>query len=202
MINDEKLKSAIYENDIVFLKSNLDAYNINTRFEDEDNDTLLLFAIGISRNDSYKFFLHNGADVYVTNELKENLLHAIVYSGDINRLDFIIKQGYSLNINEKTIDGATPLLVSVALRRSDIAKILIYNGADVNIPDNEGLTPLHLACQEGDIELVKLLIEKGANIRSKSAKGNYPIMLAIANDHEELSRFLFEKHFTEAHIKS
>lgn len=196
MIDIKKLKSAIYENDIAFLKSNIDANNINTRFEDEDNDTLLLFAIGISRNDSYKFFIHNGADVYVTNELKENILHAIVYSGDIDRLNYIMRQGYNLDINDRTVDGATPLLISIALGKSDMARVLINNGSDVNIPDNEGLTPLHIACQEGDIELVSLLIEKGADIRSKTAKGNYPIMLAIANDYKELSRILFEKHFS------
>ena len=196
IIKTETLKSAICEDDIAFLQSNIDSYNINARFEDEDNDTLLLFAIGISQNKSYKFFLQNGADVYATNAQNENILHAIVYSGDINRLNFIIKQGYKLNIDEKTMDGATPLLISIALRESNMAKVLINNGADVNIPDNEGLTPLHIACQEGDIELAKVLIEKGANIRSKTAKGNYPIMLAIANDHEELSKMLFQKHFS------
>ena len=196
MIKAEILKSAIYDNDIAFLKSNLGAYNINTRFEDEDNDTLLLFAIGISQNDTYKFFLQNGADVYVTNAERENILHAIVYSCDPDRLDYIIKQGYNLDINGRTIDGATPLLLSIALGKPDIARILINNGADVNIPDDEGLAPIHIACQEGNLEIVKLLIEKGADIRSKTKKGNYPIMLAIANDHEELSRFLFEKHFS------
>lgn len=196
MIKAETLKTAICENDIAFLKSNIGAYNINARFEDEDNDTLLLFAIGISQNETYKFFLQNGADVYAANALTENILHSIVYSGDFDRLDYIMKQGYNINLDEKTIDGATPLLISIALGKSDIAKALINMGADVNIPDNEGLTPLHIACQEGDVELVKLLIEKGANIRTKTAKGNYPIMLAISNDNEELSRILFEQHFS------
>lgn len=196
MIKTDILKSAIYNNDITFLESNIDSYDINVRFKDEDNDTLLLFSIGIANNESYIFFLQNGADVYATNALNENILHAIVYSRDINRLGLILKLGYNINIDERTVDGATPLLMSVALGLSDIAKVLIANGADVNIPDYEGLTPLHIACQEGNIELVKLLIEKGANIRSKTKKGNYPIMLAIANDHEELSRFLFEKHFS------
>ena len=128
MIKTETLKSAICEDDIAFLQSNIDSYNINARFEDEDNDTLLLFAIGISQNKSYKFFLQNGADVYATNAQNENILHAIVYSGDINRLNFIIKQGYKLNMDEKTMDGATPLLISIALRESNMAKVLINNG--------------------------------------------------------------------------
>lgn len=195
MIKAEILKTAIYENDIVFLKSHIGDYNINTIFEDEDDDTLLLFAIGIRQNESYKFFIQNGADVFATNALSENILHAIVYSGDLDRLYYIMKQGYNLNLDEKDIDGATPLLISIAIGKSDIAKALINMGADVNKPDNEGVTPLHIACQEGNIELVKLLIEKGADIRSKTAKGNYPIMLAIANDNEVLSRILFEKHF-------
>lgn len=195
MIDTDTLKKAIYHNDISFLKSNLDTFDINTRFEAEDNDTLLLFAIGLDSNETYKFFLQNGADVYATNNENENIIHAIVYSGDVERLDFVMKQYRSININETTKDGATPLLLSVALGEHDIAKALIIHGADVNIADKEGLTPLHIACQEGFTDLAELLIKRGANIRVKTIKGNYPIMLAIANDHEELSKILFSKHF-------
>ena len=195
MIDIEKIRDAILNCDIDFLTTNKNAYDIDARLEEDENDTLLLFAIGCGENESYKFFLQNGSDVHAKNSENENIIHAIVYSGDVNRLDYILSKGYYVNIDDKTVDGATPLLISLALGNLEMAKRLIEYGANINIADNEGLTPLHIACQEGYTEMAHLLVDKGAIVRLKSAKGNYPLMLAIAHDYEELSRFMFAKHF-------
>ena len=39
---DEKLKDAICNENIAFLEENKNNYSINHRFQDEDNDTLLM----------------------------------------------------------------------------------------------------------------------------------------------------------------
>lgn len=57
---NELLKDAIACNDIHFLEMNRHKYDINHRFPDEDNDTLLLYSIGDSQSDTYSFFAYFG----------------------------------------------------------------------------------------------------------------------------------------------
>ena len=46
----------------------------------------------------------------------------------------------------------------------DIVKILLQNGADINLKNRAGAgsTPLHFAVLLGKLEEVKLLVQKGA----------------------------------------
>lgn len=44
-----------------------------------------------------------------------------------------------------------------------IAKFLLENGADVNLPDGENWTPLHYAVLNGEAETTLLLLESGAD---------------------------------------
>ena len=66
-----------------------------------------------------------------------------------------------------------------------IFKILIENGADVNIKGNWGRTPLHLALKKGYTNLAKLLIEHGADVNATDNKGWTPLHYAAKNGHTE-----------------
>lgn len=175
---NEKLKNAICNNDILFLEENRDKYNIDYRFEDEDNDTLLLYSISDPSSEMFNFLLSNGANINLQNNEEEGILHAIVFSGDIERLKKIMSS-YSLDINSKSKDGATPLLLAISLGKIEISIFLINSGANVNFSDNDGISPLHLAVQLKNNDLVDCLIKKGANVFSKTNKGNLPLALAV-----------------------
>jgi len=45
---------------------------------------------------------------------------------------------------------------------TDIVKLLIENGADVNVKDKDGMTALMYASEEGYTEIVSLLKNAGA----------------------------------------
>ena len=83
---NEDLKNAIACNDFDFLKRNKHKYDINHRFSEEDNDTLLLYSISDKGSSTYKFFLENGADISFVNDEGESIIHSIVYSGLSERL--------------------------------------------------------------------------------------------------------------------
>jgi len=192
---EENIKDAIACNDIGFLERHKEQYDINHRFLDEDNDSLLLYAISDKGSEAYKFFLDNGADTTIVNNEGEGIFHAIVYSGITERLlEFI--ENYTFDINARTIDGVTPLLLSILIEKYEMAKILIEAGADINIGDNEDNTPLHMASWFGNFEIVKLLMLKGANQYIKTGKGNYPLALAINADNEEIAKYLFLKFYS------
>jgi ankyrin repeat protein len=188
----EKLKDAICNNNVDFLEKHKHQYLIDERFEDEDNDTLLLYSISDAATNVYEYFLRNNADVFLVNNEGENILHSIVYSGNIERLKIVLDK-YKVDINSCTKDGATPLLLSLSLENSEIANVLINYGADVNIPDIEGITPLHLSVQLDNLSLVVTLVEHGADILAKTLAGNYPLALAVNAGFEDIIKYLYHK---------
>lgn len=186
---DDRLKEAIWKNDISFLSSYIKENLIDKRFKDENNDTLFLYAISIAESNSFEFFLKNKANIFAENDEGEGVLHSIVYSGELGRLKKFIEE---VSINHRAKDGATPLLLALSLGKNELAEFLIENGADVNIGDDKEVHPLHLAAQMTDVNIVKSLIMKGADLRSKTSFGNLPISLAANNGNDEIVKTLYK----------
>ena len=55
--------------------------------------------------------------------------------------------------------GLTPLLVACMKGMSEVAKLLVERGADVDAKNTKGDTALMLACYSGMSEVAKLLVE-------------------------------------------
>jgi ankyrin repeat protein len=74
----------------------------------------------------------------------------------------------------------------------EIVKLLLENGADINLPSNGNYTPLISAVRNGHLETVKLLLENGPDI---SVPNNYVCGLlnsAAKNGHLEIIKLLLE----------
>ena len=192
LIKDEILKDAICNNNIYFLKQNIDNFNINHRFKDEDNETLLSYAISDSKSNVYKFFLDKNAKTNLINDEGENILHSAIYSGILDRVKQVLNKD---NINGKSKDGTTPLLLSLSLENQEISSYLIDNGACINCSDLEGNLPIHLASFFGLKQIVLKLIQKGSILSKKTKKGNLPLALAVNNGHTEIIEILYTKIF-------
>lgn len=73
--------------------------------------------------------------------------------------------------------------------RTEIIKLLIDKGADVNITSSESSdTPLIVAININSFEIVKSLYNAGADINK-----NMPLIMAICNSSAEIAEFLIEK---------
>lgn len=191
---NEQLKNAIANSDFHFLEMNRHKYDIDHRFSDEDNDTLLLYSISDNGSRAYSFFLNNGADITLVNDEGEGVVHSIVYSGIVDRLIEIMNMPCCVDIlNQQRKDGTSPLLLSVFLEKEEIFDTLIKLGANVDLPDETGNAPIHPACFSGNKKMVFKLVEKEANLHVKTKKGNYPLALAVNGDHDEIVKYLFDK---------
>lgn len=75
------------------------------------------------------------------------------------------------NINEKDpFGGSSPLISAALFGKTEIAKILIDAGADINFQNNEGSTALHTAAFFCRPEIVNMLLDKKAD---KTIKNKY-----------------------------
>ena len=82
---------------------------------------------------------------------------------------YLISQGANVNAQTK-FDQYTALIFAAYYGHSDVAKILLQNGADVSRTNSNGYSALILSANYGDAEIVKLLIEV---IFMNIAKRNY-----------------------------
>ncbi len=98
-------------------------------------------------------------------------------------LGFFIRSGF--NVNDSVSFGDHPINNAVAFRTFATLKMLVDNGADVNvvewIPQGldafKGFTPLMSAAVEHDKPSFLYLLEHGANPNAKSKQGYTPLML-------------------------
>ena len=82
------------------------------------------------------------------------------------------------DINAVHDTGTTPLHVSVQRGNYEMSKILIQNGANVEIKDKgPQRTPLIMAAWKIFHEIARLLVENGAYVNTKESHGLTPLLL-------------------------
>lgn len=88
----------------------------------------------------------------------------------------------------------TPLHAACDMAKIEVVKILVENGARVNLFSNTGLTPLHYAVKSGNEEIVGYLLEHGAFLNVKdNREGWTELHLAAALGYTRIASLLLEK---------
>ena len=89
---------------------------------------------------------------------RKRKLYAFFFQGYTNLVRYLVSQGANVNAQTK-FDQYTALIFAAYYGHSDVAKILLQNGADVSRTNSNGYSALILSANYGDAEIVKLLIE-------------------------------------------
>ena len=122
------------------------------------------------------------------------------------------------NVNSRGGFHTTPLHAALVKGHSEVATLLVKNGADPNSRDDRGraplhieiarlleksganvettndenLTPLHLAPRQDNVDVAQLLAEWGADVTTQDKDGWNPLHLALSGGHVELVRILIQ----------
>lgn len=103
-----------------------------------------------------------------------------------NKVRIAIDNGVDPNFIDTSVKIASdelPLLsLAVQINDTELVKLLIDKGANVNWHDSQGWTPLLDACTYKLHEIAKILISKGANVNAKLNDGFSALMLAMVNE--------------------
>lgn len=101
----------------------------------------------------------------------EDTLAGAARIGDIPAIKQHIAEGADVN----ALHFERPPLTWAAMAgRTEAVRLLLENGADVNIKSRDGSTPLHGAAFFGRTDVVKILLENGANLEARNDDGATP----------------------------
>ena len=87
--------------------------------------------------------------------------------------------------------GATPMSLAAEVGNTDMLKVLLEAGANVESPNADGQTALLAVARTGNVEAAKLLLDHGAAVDAKEKFGGQtPLMWASARRHPEMMQLL------------
>ncbi|XP_076982746.1 ankyrin repeat domain-containing protein 63 isoform X1 [Tamandua tetradactyla] len=115
-------------------------------------------------------------------------------AGKVHLARFVLDALDRSIIDCRAEQGRTPLMVAVGLPdpalRARFVRLLLEQGAAVNLRDERGRTALSLACERGHLDAVQLLVQFSGDPEAADAAGNSPVMWAAACGHGAVLEFL------------
>ncbi|XP_012271761.1 tonsoku-like protein [Orussus abietinus] len=106
------------------------------------------------------------------NNKGESQLHVACIQGNMKTVERLLAAGHPTNTRDYC--GWTPLHEAVNHGFTEVAKLLLQAGADVNDPGGPmcgGVTPLHDAAACGNFSSMNLLIQHGADVKQTAEDG-------------------------------
>ena len=95
---------------------------------------------------------------------------------------FLEMMAAGVDVNEKDVEGNTPLIKASSYGKVNFVKFLLDMGADVHKMNYKGVTALHRAAGTGNNEIVNLLLDNNAFVDMPDLEGNTPLMAAVSAD--------------------
>jgi uncharacterized protein len=128
------------------------------------HDTPFLVAAAEGRTEILKMTLAAGADLADTNRYRGTALIPAAHHGYVEAVKLLLAT--PINRNHINNLGWTALLEAVILgdggqKHTEIVRLLVEGGADVNIADRDGVTPLAHAKRRGYAEMARILAAAG-----------------------------------------
>jgi len=102
----------------------------------------------------------------------------------------LLRNGANVNDASRNFQQVTPLHSAAASNDTEICRLLLGKGANVNACQQGGFTPLHAAAQNGNSEMVQLFLSHGAEVNVRTSQGLTPLKMAKESKNEQTVRLL------------
>lgn len=122
---------------------------------------------------------------------QEDLWDACI-SGNLKKANKSISKGANVNAldTRKNKSGRRPLNWAAFYGHSEIVKLLLDNGADIDGQNNTGFTPVHHAVENNKKDLVILLIAAKADVSIANKRGEKPLDTALEQKNNAIVELL------------
>ena len=114
-------------------------------------------------------------------------IHDAAAKGDLRSVQSELDKGVNANV-KNSASGAPTLLLAALNSQTEVIKLLIAEGADLDGKDKFGNTSLHYASQHGSKGIVELLISNKANVNMKNKGGETPLDIVADKDTADILR--------------
>lgn len=99
-------------------------------------------------------------------------------------------QAPDVNLNARSLNGDTALMIAAFLPDVPRALALIAKGVEINRP---GWTALHYAAASGSVVIIQRLLDESAYIDAESPNKTTPLMMAARSGHRAVVKLLLEE---------
>lgn len=121
----------------------------------------------------------------------ENINKQLIEAAIHGHTDAVITLlGRGADIEAKSDNGWTPLMIATIKGHADILIALLKAGADVEAINNTGWTPLLCAAMKGYVGIVMALLEHDADVTAKNDYGLTAADYASKYQHQSISDLL------------
>mmetsp|Transcript_24250 Transcript_24250/g.29409 ORF Transcript_24250/g.29409 Transcript_24250/m.29409 type:complete len:457 (+) Transcript_24250:181-1551(+) len=97
------------------------------------------------------------------------------------------------NKRQPKCNHATMLHVAAQCGHAKVVALMVDNGADVNIQDDDGKTPLFVACSFNNVDVVQILLKvPGINLELGNNEGSRPLQFAAEAGYIKVVRMLLD----------
>ena len=190
-----QLHSAEKEGDVTEMKSTLPRwFSVDSR--NTTGRTPLMNAASKGNVQAVKSLIKRGADPSLTDCKGWNMLHFAAEGGDTDIISLI--HTHLPNIESKTNEDETPLMVAASSRNLHAVKWFLEKGATVACEDKIGWNTLHHAAQGGYTDILSLIHTRLPNIKSRVGEGETPLMVAASSRNLHAVKWFLEKGATVA----
>ncbi|CAH2091970.1 unnamed protein product [Euphydryas editha] len=172
---------------------NLDLHNeVNERLE--SGWTPLLHACFYAQEEIVQFLLDIDADPNITS-IDFTTCVILVCTNTIaneatvyNIVSNLIERECLLNIGNKY--GVTPLMKAILAGRPSVVRLMIDNGANIEMRDSLGWTAVFWAIHHNQAECLEILLSKGARLNIVDVSNRTPQLLADSHNNNEIRQIL------------
>ena len=170
---------AIQKNRTEFVKL-LISYGVNVNCVSNSGATpLIIFTTKLDHDiEILNLLIDNGADINALNPEGLSPLHTAVIEGNMKLTKLLISKGSNIEIKDST-SRSSPLLYACQNGRTELFKMLLENGADVNAKSADGTSAIHFATQSANTEIVDLLLQRDLDINCKNNLGETPLYYTL-----------------------
>lgn len=120
-------------------------------------------------------------------------LHEAAAVGALDRVATLVRERGRL-IDSHSKDGFTPLALAAFFGNTDVARLLVDQGANVSLAATNPMkvTPLHASTAGRHLEIVRLLVDNGADVNARQQQGWTPLHGAAQNGDAGIAKLLLD----------